>query len=470
MKNNNIYKLTFLSLLVSSFAGCNNEESSSKIIKDVDYQINVKDDYGYNLANITIDVKSESNDVIQTVTTNVQGIASLTITNEIYNLEFKNLPNGFYSNTEYTLNGEGGELSCLFNYNKEEPKIDSDLSKYTRGTYMNPVNVTYSSGDEYLSEIADPSIVKGDNGYFYIVSTNRRMIRSNDAVNWELVTENIIDTPSWGADFLGGYGYALWAPDLIKIKDKWIYYYSLSGWDNPIGIGYATADNIEGPYTDQGKLFNLNEIGVKNCIDPQPFVDDDGKVYMTIGSFQGLYLIELTEDGTACLNGVEHQKENKTLIAGYPGSWDESTYEGGYIMKRGRYYYYFASAGKCCEGQNSTYRVYVGKSVDVRGPYKDLNDNAMSMSGYSKTYGELTLWAGVGNNKDVIGPGHNSILVDDAGDWWIYYHAYSKKDDYRTRHLFMDKILWSEDNYPYVETKKPSYQVEKDGPRILIEK
>lgn len=361
---------------------------------------------------------------------------------------------------------------------EQTPSVDN--KSYWSETYMNPVSVTTSAGSKFNGEVADPSIVRGDDGYYYIVSTNRVMLRSEDACNWEVVTTNIIGTPGWGADVAGTSGsYALWAPDLIKIGDQWIYYYSLSGWGSPRGIGYATADNVAGPYTDQGKLFDLNEIGIQNCIDPQPFVDTDGSVYMTVGSFQGLYLVELTEDGTACMNGVEYQKENKVLIAGYDGGWDGSTYEGGYIMEKDGTYYYFGSAGTCCEGQNSTYRVYVGKADNVAGPYRDRQGRPLTMSRSGTTCGELVIWAGTASNKSVVGVGHNSILVDDAGDWWIYYHGYCNLDTFGTRHLFMDKLVWSEDGYPYVSyvgededgnekvyNYLPSFQVELDGPRI----
>ena len=80
----------------------------------------------------------------------------------------------------------------------------------------------------------------------------------------------------------------------------------------------------------------------------------------------------------------------------------------------------------------------------------------------------------------MAGAGHNSILVDDAGDYWIYYHAYSTEDNYATRHLFMDKLAWDENGFPYVtytytndegEEKtskvKPSFQIELDGPRFI---
>ena len=340
-----------------------------------------------------------------------------------------------------------------------------EVKTYWSETYANPVPVVNAAGANYNNEIADPSVVKGDDGYFYCVATNQRFLRSEDGCYWELVAEQIIPTPTWGQKFTSE-SYGLWAPDLIKIGDQWIYYYSLSGWGNPVGIGYATADNVAGPYTDQGKLFTGDEMGIMNCIDPQPFIDDDGSVYMTVGSFQGLYLIELTDDGTECLNGIEYQRDNKVLIAGKVGGWDGATYEGGYIIKKDDWYYYFGSAGTCCQGQNSTYKVYVGRADNVAGPYRGKNNFPLTMSGNGKTYGELVLWAGNGEDKDFYGPGHNSVMLDDAGDYWMYYHAYSRADNFATRHLFMDKIEWDDDGFPYIETLKPSFEEEKDGPRI----
>ena len=38
------------------------------------------------------------------------------------------------------------------------------------------------------------------------------------------------------------------------------------------------------------------------------------------------------------------------------------------------YYYYFGSAGTCCAGKDSTYRVFVGKSDDIAGPYRGKNN------------------------------------------------------------------------------------------------
>jgi len=62
----------------------------------------------------------------------------------------------------------------------------------------------------------------------------------------------------------------LWAPDINKIGDKYVLYYSMSVWGGELtcGIGCATADKPEGPFTDHGKMFRSNEINVQNSIDP----------------------------------------------------------------------------------------------------------------------------------------------------------------------------------------------------------
>lgn len=353
--------------------------------------------------------------------------------------------------------------------------------QYECATYSNPVNVSDTTGYDFTGEVADPSIVKGDDGCLYVFSTSQIVLKSEDGCNFEVIATNLFPKPSWHTELypdVSSASFGVWAPDVVKIQDKWIYYYSLSGWDRPCGIGYAIADDIAGPYEDQGKLFDIKEIGIENCIDPQVFVEDDGSVYMTVGSFRGLYVVELTKDGMECLNGVDYQKENKVLVAGKPGPWDGSTYEGSYVIKENGYYYYFGSAGTCCDGINSSYRVLVGKSKSIKGPYVDSKGFALTTSGSGITRGNNVVWAGVDNNRSVYGPGHNSIFKDDKGDLWIYYHAYSAADNFRTRHLFMDKLVWDDNGYPYVSyvdpdtektvNYKPSYDIELDGPSFIV--
>ena len=375
-----------------------------------------------------------------------------------------------------------GLIGCEDNKETEKTPIKPEPEvEYVYSTYTNPVSVIYENGSDYKAEVADPSIVRGDDGLFYIFATGGVVLKSEDACNWVVHATKVLPSmPTWDVDVWGhGVNPGIWAPDVIKIGDKWIYYYSLSAWGKCCGIGLAVADEITGPYEDLGKLFDYKEIGIENAIDPHVFVEDDGTVYMSVGSFQGLYLLQLTSDGLALEGGVETQAKDKILIAGKVGGWDGSTYEGSYIIKKDGYYYYFGSAGTCCEGKNSTYRVLVGRAEEITGPYLDSNGRPLTSSGSGKTFGTMCLDTGI-TNKNMSGAGHNSILVDDAGDYWIYYHAYSTADNYATRHLFMDKLAWDENGFPYVsytytndegEEKtskiKPSFQIELDGPRFI---
>ena len=98
---------------------------------------------------------------------------------------------------------------------------------YINGTYNNPVFVTNSSGSYYSAEIADPCVVRDENGEFWAFATCRRVLHSVDGCEWEKWSDAIIKKPTWGdAHFkaAGKSGAELWAPDVVKIGDKWIYY------------------------------------------------------------------------------------------------------------------------------------------------------------------------------------------------------------------------------------------------------
>lgn len=365
--------------------------------------------------------------------------------------------------------------SCgAVNTSNKHSSIEDSISpsfEYYSETYANPLMVTNENSQfEYVDEVADPAVVRDyENGYIYAFATNQVVLRSSDGCTYEKLNRKALNkAPTWGQEvYPDTTSFGVWAPDVIKIGDKWIYYYSLSNWMQCVGIGYAISTSLDEPFIDQGKLFTYLEIGIDNVIDPHVFVEGD-KVYMTCGSFCGLYVLELTSDGMALKGGVETQKEEKVLVAGREGGWDSATYEASYVLKKDDYYYYFGSAGSCCNGQKSTYRVLVGKSKSIKGPYLDSTGHSLTESGNGITYGDICLWGGESESKKVYGPGHNSVFVDDKNDYWLIYHAYTEKDHYRTRHLMMDKLLWDEKGYPYVENKIPSFEEEKEGPSFVI--
>jgi arabinan endo-1,5-alpha-L-arabinosidase len=362
-------------------------------------------------------------------------------------------------------NDDSGALSSAFS----SVASSSSAIAYNVGTYENVILPVTDKGAVYTTEIADPSIVKGDDGYYYVFSTLRRCLRSADCCEWSVYSNAIIDRPTWGDDAVHGTP-EVWAPDVIKIGDTWIYYYALSAWGMPCaGIGYATALSIGGPYVDHGKLCDKDDVAINDLIDPCPIVDN-GRVFLEVGSFAGNFLLELTADGKGLLNGAAYQKEHKILIAGYDdqSGADLTTYEGGYLIQKDGSYYFFGSAGSCCDGASSSYKVYAGKAASVTGPYygPDGKDMAGTMATWAQTTrGRLVIYGGTGGT--VAGPGHNSVLRDDRGDYWIIYHCYCDYDKFATRHLFMDKLLWDPAGFPYVKGVKPSYEAEQDGPSFF---
>ena len=306
------------------------------------------------------------------------------------------------------------------------------LNSLESNTYKNPV-INYS--------LPDPTVIQANDGYFYLYATedirNTPIYRSQDLVNWKFVGTAFTDATRPTFEPKGG----LWAPDINYINGKYVLYYSMSVWGGEwtCGIGVATADKPQGPFTDRGKLFRSNEIGVKNSIDPF-YVEESGKKYLFWGSFRGIYAIELSDDGLNVKPGAEKQR-----IAG-------TAYEGIYIHKRNGFYYLFASVGSCCEGLKSTYTTVVGRSDNLFGPYGDKQGRPMMENQHEVL---------IQKNHKFVGTGHNSEIVkDQKGQDWVFYHAVSV-DNPKGRVLMMDKVSW-ENGWPVVKGKSPS--LESDRP------
>jgi beta-xylosidase len=137
-----------------------------------------------------------------------------------------------------------------------------------------------------------------------------------------------------------------------------------------------------------------DEIGVPNSTDPMVYVRD-GTPVLFWGSFHGIYAVELSDDGTSVAG-------EKTRIAG-------NDYEGTYIHERDGEYYFFGSVGTCCDGVFSTYHVRVGRSDSLLGPYEDPDGNDLR-----DVQGSVVVEEGNG----FVGPGHNTVVTDDAGEEW----------------------------------------------------
>ena len=287
----------------------------------------------------------------------------------------------------------------------------------------------------------DPTVIQTSNGYYLYATEDTRNVpifHSYDLIHW--VFKGTAFTDATRPKFVSGGG--IWAPDINYINGKYVMYYSMSVWggETTCGIGIATADKPEGPFTDRGKLFISSEIGVQNSIDPC-FFEDGGKKYLFWGSFRGIYAIELSADGFS-LKGTKQQ------IAG-------TAFEATCIHKRGSYFYLFASWGSCCEGLNSTYKTVVGRATSLLGPYYNKAGTNMMSNGLTDV---------IVGNASFKGVGHNARIVQDrVGNDWILYHGFATSAP-NQRRVFLDRVTWDANNWPVVSGGEPSSKANAPEP------
>lgn len=360
------------------------------------------------------------------------------------------LPNGTYTYGVQTVNarldGSAFATGTFTVTNSAQETADATI----------PVKVYSIENEEGCSyagpvidrDAPDPTVIRGDDGYYYLFSTevihNVPIYRSKNLIDWRYIGTAFNDNtrPSFVKDA------AIWAPDVQRFGDTYYLYVSMSRWGGTwdCGIGVANATKPYGPYRNTKKLFISSEIGVENSIDPFA-IEDEGKKYLFWGSFHGIYGIELTDDG---MDVAEDAKPRR--IAG-------GLTEGTYIIKRNGYYYLIGSAGACCEGENSTYRLVVARSEKLFGPYVD------KLGGYATNDAFSNL---LFRNADVIGPGHNANFVkDDAGQYWMLYHGYDASDVDAGRKVYLSRIEWDEEGWPYVRNVQPTTS---DGCPLIGEK
>lgn len=282
----------------------------------------------------------------------------------------------------------------------------------------------------------DPTVIRAEDGHYYLYATentrNVPIYRSDDLVNWEFVATAFTNKsrPKWNKEA------NIWAPDINYVGGKYLLYYSKSVWGGEwdCGIGVASADRPEGPFKDHGALFISKEIDVQNSIDPF-FIEENGRCYLFWGSFHGIYGIELTADGLNIKPGAEKQRIADNFM------------EATYIHKHDGLYYLFGSTGSCCDGERSTYRITIGRSKSLFGPYLDKEGNRLLDSNFNVI---------LQRSEKVIGPGHNSEIVkDDEGNDWILYHGFNSAAPEDGRLVYLDRVEWI-DGWPIIADGQPS--------------
>ncbi len=309
--------------------------------------------------------------------------------------------------------------------------------------------------------VHDPSIIKAGNTW-YVFTTGlaphgHMAIRcSPDLAQWKFCGQVLNEIPAWIHKESPGTK-ELWAPDISYFSGKFHLYYSYSLFGkNTSGIALLTNKTLDSAspdyrWVDEGLVLRSDAGDDFNAIDPNLIIDNDGKVWLAFGSFWGGIKMRRIDPPTGKLSEEDSQlyalakraKPANALPAdpGLPPDWQ--AVEAPFVLHHGDYYYLFVSWDLCCRGTKSTYRIIVGRSTRVTGPYVDAEGKKLSDGG------GLQLLVG---NRRWLGPGGQSLFADDHQTIMVF-HAYDAVDGKAAMQI--STIGWK-DNWPIVALEEKS--------------
>ena len=301
--------------------------------------------------------------------------------------------------------------------------------------------------DSLLTDVPvhDPVMIR-QNGTYYLFATGRGISvwSSKDMKGWKKEKSVFSSPPEWAVKAVPGFRGHIWAPDIAYYNGQYYLYYSISTFGkNRSCIGVATnatldPDSPEYKWMDHGKVIeSVTGRDEWNAIDPNFILDENQKPWLSFGSFwNGLKLVRLTDDAKS----IETNPQEWHNLASVPRTPPTNgAIEAPFIFKKGKYYYLFASYDLCCKGENSTYKMRVGRSEKLAGPYLDKDNIPMTKGGGTLLLQGDANWHGVG---------HNSVYTFDDTDYLIF-HGYDARDKGRSK-LRIEKLGWDDQNWPSV--------------------
>ena len=247
-----------------------------------------------------------------------------------------------------------------------------------------------------------------------------------------------------------------WAPDISFYNGQYHLYYSVSRFGrNDSAIGLATNKTLDPndpdyKWVDRGLVVRSYEGSTVRCpsrednwnaIDANLVIKDKHNIWLCWGSFWSGIKMRRVDPETGKLSDRDTTIYS---IASRPRTDSDKTpstedaIEAPFIIRHGGYWYLFVSFDLCCQGAKSTYKVMVGRSRGITGPYIDKDGRPMTEGG-----GTLVIEATSPNWR---GPGHPAVLQESSGDF-LLFHAYNGQTG--RSELKISTIVW-EDGWPRV--------------------
>ena len=305
--------------------------------------------------------------------------------------------------------------------------------------------------------MAHDPVMAFEDGTYYLYATGHgiSMATSKDRNTWTVYPKDVLErVPQWTFDSVPDFKGHIWAPDVIRWHDKWWMMYSCSSFGvNTSAIGVMSnvtlnpqADDYH--WQDHGPVVVSHKQDNWNAIDPNIVIDDNDKPWVVWGSFwDGIQMAPL-DDTMHILSGYKPQTIARRYAPGCEPDEPNPTskfagpnaIEAPFIFKHNGMYYLFVAWDYCCRGSLSNYRVAVGRSLSVSGPYQDRSGKDMRLGG-----GEIFI---EGDKTEFEALGHCSVYNFNGEDWF-FCHGYSVSKNGAPL-LVQRKVAWTADGWPVV--------------------
>ena len=309
--------------------------------------------------------------------------------------------------------------------------------------------------------IHDPVMFRQD-GTYYIFATGPGIAvwSSPDRASWTR-QKPVFDTPpAWTVQAVPTFRGAFWAPDISFFAGQYYLFYAVSAFGkNTSCIGVATNATLDPraanfKWVDRGKVIESVPGATNwNAIDPNIIAADDGTAYMAFGSFwDGIKLARLTPDRlrvadplgslpTIASRKTDPGAPNPSAPPGNPIDAGGNAIEAPFIFRHGDFYFLFASIDYCCRGPKSNYKMIIGRSGAIAGPYVDEAGAPLARGGGTILLAGDSKWYGVG---------HNGVNTFDGADY-IVFHGYDASDAHGRSKLRIERLRWTADGWPVVD-------------------
>jgi beta-xylosidase len=268
------------------------------------------------------------------------------------------------------------------------------------GGFAGRVRSLFSRGGPvvYCHDFADPFVLRDADSY-YAYSTNTEtnhvpVLTSGGLFGTAARHDVLPKLPAWSAP-----GF-VWAPSLLARPNGYVLYYTtLDSSTHEQCISYALGKKPGGPFVDTTTAPFICPAG-GGAIDPDPFVDPSGRVYLLWKNYDGQTGImgqQLSADGLQLVGPP-------AVLAQADQGWEAGIVEAPTMLASGGKYFLFYSGN---DWDTANYAISYAVCTTPLGPCTKPNAGPW-----------LT------GSPTAQGPGSPSVFTDDKGNTWLALHSW----------------------------------------------